>query len=519
MPARLHPGVYVEEVPSAARSIEAAGTSTAIFVGETERGPLGPVRITGRADYERLFGGYRRHAAAGAQIASVTYAIDAFFRNGGSAAYVLRALNKDAATAELAVPTDQKVVASSPGAWGNRVSAVFCTSSAGAGRFRIVVLYKAPGSNEARIVETWDRLSIQPGDENYVVDILNRSLFVRWGSGTPTAIPGAFLKSPAKDEDVIAEFDNFDLQGGTHGETDLDVVSFPALLSRLDEVNDASLLVVPARTYESDANNLELAKVALAYAESRAHQDLFCIVDMPRQTLAVTADDATNATVTSFGGLTPKTNFGAAYFPWVEVGDPAGVGREPTLLMPPSGFVAGVYARTDARRGVWKAPAGLDATLLGVRKIQQNLLDSHQDVLNPLGVNALRVQPAAGAVVWGARTLRPDSEWRYIPVRRTAIFLRKSIYNSIQWAVFEPNGENLWSSLRFSISGFMEQLQRQGAFAGKTTREAFFVKCDAETTPEADQLAGIVNVWVGFAPLRPAEFVVVKLSQMVNQKS
>jgi hypothetical protein len=342
---------------------------------------------------------------------------------------------------------------------------------------------------------------------------------VRWGSGTPTAIPANFLKSPAKDEDVIAEFANFDLQGGTHGETDLDVVSFPALLSRLDEVNDASLLVVPARTYESDANNLELAKVALSYAESRAHQDLFCIVDMPRQTLAVTADDATNATVTSFGSLTPKTNFGAVYFPWVEVGDPAGVGREPTLLMPPSGFVAGVYARTDARRGVWKAPAGLDATLLGVRRIQQNLLDSHQDVLNPLGVNALRVQPAAGAVVWGARTLRPDGEWRYIPVRRMAIFLRKSIYNSIQWAVFEPNGENLWSSLRFSISGFMEQLLRQGAFAGKTTREAFFVKCDAETTPEADQLAGIVNVWVGFAPLRPAEFVVVKLSQMVNQKS
>lgn len=519
MPARLHPGVYVEEVPSAARSIEAAGTSTAIFVGETERGPVQPTRITGRADFERLFGGYRRHASGGSQIASVTYAIDAFFRNGGSSAYVLRALNSTAATAELAVPTGQKVVASSPGAWGNRLSAVFCTSSAGASRFRIAVLYKAPGTNEARIVENWDRLSVQPGDENYVVDILTRSLYLRWGSGTPSAIPGSFLKSPAKDEDVIAEFDNFDLQGGTHGETDLDVVSFPTLLSKLDEVSDASLLVVPARTYESDANNLELAKAALSYAEGRPHQDLFCIADMPRQTLAATADDATNSTVTSFNSLSPKTTLGAVYFPWVEVGDPAGVGREPTLLMPPSGFVAGVYSRTDARRGVWKAPAGLDATLLGVRKLQQKLLDAHQDVLNPLGINALRVQPAAGAVVWGSRTLRPDSEWRYVPVRRMAIFLRKSIYNSIQWAVFEPNDENLWSSLRFSISSFMEQLLRQGAFAGKTNREAFFVKCDAETTPEADQIAGIVNVWVGFAPLRPAEFVVVKLSQMVNQKA
>ncbi len=519
MPVRLHPGVYVEEVPSAARSIEAAGTSTAIFVGETERGPLEPTRITGLAEYERLFGGYRRHAAAGAQqIASVSYAIDAFFRNGGSAAYVLRALNKDAKTAALSVKdTGQEVVASSPGAWGNQVSAVFCTSGADTSRFRIVVLYKAPGTKEVRIVETWDRLSVLTGDENYVVDILKRSLFVRWGSGTPTAIPADFLKSPANDKKVIEEFDNFALQGGSLGETDLDEVSFPTLLSRLDEVNDASLLVVPARPYDLDANNLKLGQVALSYAESRPHQDLFCIVDMPLQK-AVSADEATNKTVTSFGNLNP-TNMGAVYFPWVEVGDPAGVGREPTLLMPPSGFVAGVYARTDSRRGVWKAPAGLDATLLGVRKLQQKLLDSHQDVLNPLGVNVLRLLPAAGAVVWGARTLQPASEWRYVPVRRMAIFLRKSIYNSIQWAVFEPNDETLWSSLRFSISSFMEQLLRQGAFAGKTAPEAFFVKCDAETTPEADQIAGIVNVWVGFAPLRPAEFVVVKLSQMVNQKS
>jgi len=184
----------------------------------------------------------------------------------------------------------------------------------------------------------------------------------------------------------------------------------------------------------------------------------------------------------------------------------------------PSSYVAGLYARIDQRRGVWKAPAGLEASLLGVNRITYKLLDTHQDELNPLGVNALRPMPQGGNVAWGARTMKPSGPWRYIPVRRMAIFLRSSIYNGIQWAVFEPNGHELWANLRLTIEGFMEQLFRQGAFAGATAREAYFVKCDEETTPEVDQVAGIVNVWVGFAPLRPAEFVVVKLSQIVKQQ-
>jgi hypothetical protein len=142
-----------------------------------------------------------------------------------------------------------------------------------------------------------------------------------------------------------------------------------------------------------------------------------------------------------------------------------------------------------------------------------NLLDKHQDDLNPQGVNCIRLIPGAGTVIWGARTLRPSSEWRYVPVRRTAMFLRKSIFNGIQWAVFEPNDEDLWTSLRATIAAFMETQFRNGAFAGTSSREAYFVKVDSETTTEIDQAAGIVNVLVGFAPLRPAEFVVVKLSQ------
>jgi hypothetical protein len=181
--------------------------------------------------------------------------------------------------------------------------------------------------------------------------------------------------------------------------------------------------------------------------------------------------------------------------------------------------MAGLYARTDSNRGVWKAPAGVEATLAAVRRFEFDLKDAHQDLLNPRGINCLRGQPGAGPVSWGARTTVPSSEWRYVPVRRTAIFLRVSIYNGIQFAVFEPNDEPLWSALRLTIGGFMDRMFRLGAFAGSTPKDAFFVKCNAETTTAADQLAGTVNILVGFSPLRPAEFVIVKLSQIVNQKA
>ncbi len=520
MPARLHPGVYVEEVPSPARSIEAAGTSTAIFVGETERGPLEPTKIKSRAEYERLFGSYKRHAMGGAKTASLAYAIDAFYQNGGSSAYILRAVDKQsAATSSKTYGTNTVVTieASSPGKWGDSVSVAFCPSSAG-GDFQIAVLYKAPGSNEAKVVERWDRLSVDPESENYVVDVLARSLYVRWQLPLPAAVPDITFQSPSDEDTLITAYSTFALSGGVGGDSELVDGSYPALLARLDEVTDAAVLVVPARIGETDDNNRYIANRALAYAQTRPQQDLFCVADMPREGDQTSVTAAVSQTKTTFSQLS-ATDLGAVYFPWIEISDPAGMGRDPVLVIPPSGFVAGLYARTDARRGVWKAPAGLDATVLGVRKLEFKLLDSHQDDLNPIGVNALRVHPSGGAVVWGARTMRPDAEWRYIPVRRTAIFLRKSIYSGIQWAVFEPNGESLWASLRLTIGSFMEQLFRQGAFAGKTAREAFFVKCDAETTPEADQIAGIVNVWVGFAPLRPAEFVVVKMSQIVNQKA
>jgi phage tail sheath protein FI len=289
-------------------------------------------------------------------------------------------------------------------------------------------------------------------------------------------------------------------------------------------VDDAALLVAASDRMLPEASTapgdfVSFQNQFIDYVVARSQQDLFYIGDLPR--LHAEANPAAAARGYVHGGTTlyRASNFNALYWPHVRVPDPVGEGANPSIVIPPSGYVAGLYGRTDARRGVWKAPAGVDVTLGGVLALDVSVLDRDQDNLNPVGINALRQIPSAGLVIWGARTRQPSSEWRYVPVRRTAIFLRKSIYNGIQWAVFEPNDEPLWQTLRATISGFMETQFRNGAFAGATSKQAYFVKCDAEITNELDQAAGIVNIQVGFAPLRPAEFVVVTLSQKVGQQA
>jgi len=188
---------------------------------------------------------------------------------------------------------------------------------------------------------------------------------------------------------------------------------------------------------------------------------------------------------------------------------------------PPCGYVAGIYARTDASRGVWKAPAGTEASLVGVLGPKHLLTDDENGVLNPKAINCIRALPIYGTVLWGARTLHGHdergSEWKYIPVRRTALFLEESLFRALTWVVFEPNDEPLWAQIRLNVGAFMHDLFRQGAFQGKTPQEAYFVKCDKETTTQNDINRGIVNIVVGFAPLKPAEFVILKIQQIAGQ--
>jgi phage tail sheath protein FI len=294
------------------------------------------------------------------------------------------------------------------------------------------------------------------------------------------------------------------VQAGSDGDQISTDQPYIDALHALDDKEDASLLAVPGM------GSPTLIGDAMSYCANRSLSDCFFIGEMSQD------DDPVEDAKTFRDAITVRNSYGAIYAPWVRMLDPTGKSAEP-ILVPPSGYVAGLYAKTDAQRGVWKVPAGTGVALAGGVGLAVNLTDVQQGNLNPININVIRQFAASGIVIWGARTLTSDPEWTYIPVRRMAIFLRVSIYRGIQWAVFEPNDEDLWSSLRLNIGSFMMNLFRQGAFQGATPAQAFFVKCDNETTTQAEIDAGIVNVLIGFAPLRPAEFVVVKISQKVGQ--
>jgi phage tail sheath protein FI len=238
------------------------------------------------------------------------------------------------------------------------------------------------------------------------------------------------------------------------------------------------------------------------------------LIDVPEAT-----NDLERAQAWLTANETLRHRNAAVYFPRVRVPDPLNANRPRPLGA--SGTIAGLYARTDSARGVWKAPAGTDARLRNVDSLDYLLTDLQNGVLNPLGVNCLRTFPVYGTVAWGSRTLEGAdalaSDFKYVPVRRFTLFLEESLYRGTKWVVFEPNDEPLWAQIRLNLGAFMQGLFRQGAFQGTTPREAYFVKCDRETTTQDDINRGVVNVVVGFAPLKPAEFVIIRIQQMAGQ--
>jgi phage tail sheath protein FI len=272
----------------------------------------------------------------------------------------------------------------------------------------------------------------------------------------------------------------------------------------LESVDIFNILCIPG---VSDAATI--AEAAAYCQERRA----FLIVDPPPGL----TPDAMETLAT--GPKLPKTSYASVSYPWIQIGDPLNNGALRSVA--PSGTLAGVFARTDATRGVWKAPAGTEASLVGVQAVDYVLSDRENGILNPRGVNCNRLFPVYGPVSWGARTLQGDnalaSEWKYVPVRRTALFLEESLYRGTQWVVFEPNDEPLWAQIRLNVGAFMQNLFRQGAFQGRSPREAYLVKCDKDTTTQNDINLGVVNIIVGFAPLKPAEFVFIQIQQLAGQ--
>ena len=368
-------------------------------------------------------------------------------------------------------------------------------------------------------VDTDQRLILQSGTESETSSVRiqnastnNAATFLKLGEGNGgLSEDGIAVRRPAKADaiqlgDAAREDPVTDATLGTDGEAELTDLSYSNQFTLLDSKTDFSLLAVPG------VGSSNMVDLGMAYCEQRPLRDVFYIGEMDRY------DDAPDLAEDFRKVLTKPNSYGAVYFPWIRALDPSGRSAEP-ILLPPSGYIAGLYARIDASRGVWKAPAGTEASLSGAVGLAIDLTDVEQGNLNRINVNCIRRFAAAGIVSWGARTITSDPEYQYVPVRRMAIMLRVSIYNGIQWAVFEPNDEDLWAALRLNIRSFMMTLFRQGAFQGSTPSEAFFVKCDSETTTQDDINLGIVNVLVGFAPLKPAEFVVVKISQKAGQAS
>jgi hypothetical protein len=280
----------------------------------------------------------------------------------------------------------------------------------------------------------------------------------------------------------------------------------------LEDVDLVNILCLPLTSMFDDSQAMATLTEAVTYCERRR---AFLIVDIPE---AVDTVDEIRDWVDN-NASTLRSDHAALYFPRIRTADPLNEFRPRS--MPSSGLMAGLYARTDSERGVWKAPAGTEAILRNVKELDYKLTDAENGTLNPLGINALRNFPVYGNISWGARTLRGADrladEYKYIPVRRLALFLEESLYRGLKWVVFEPNDEPLWAQIRLNVGAFLHNLFRQGAFQGTKPAEAYFVKCDVETTTQNDRNLGIVNIMVGFAPLKPAEFVIIKIQQIAGQ--
>ena len=326
-------------------------------------------------------------------------------------------------------------------------------------------------------------------------------------TGTPTIVRGTDLITPAN-------LGATSLAGGSDGiePTTDDYKKFFG--DELVKLRDVSIILLPGKVLR-DADR---PVIDAAIAHCKKTKSRMVIVDPPSGTELKTLGD--------IGGLAlPTASYAVLYYPWLKVSNPFFHPKDNptasrTLPIPPSAAAAGTWANVDARRGVWKAPAGINTGLLGIVGTEFDVEDGIQDQLNPEGVNCIRNIPRFNFVFWGARTLatNADPEWRYVPIRRTAIMIERSIYDGIQWAVFEPNDHKLWASLRLNIGNFMDGLFRAGAFQGEKASDAYFVNCGLnDTMTQSDIDNGQVIVEVGFAPLKPAEFVIVRIQQIVGQ--
>jgi phage tail sheath protein FI len=511
MPTYLTPGVYVEEVPSASKPIEGVGTSIAAFVGIAPGGPVNtPMRISNWTQFANIYGDPGNPDNGpfmeGAYLAHAVYG---FFLNGGSTCWIVRVGQDGGAQPRAALPA----------AADKGVETYRLIAQTGVDGQVKVDISEEPGTSEKpedktyKLVveagsekEEFEGLTLKKGRNNLATKVNATSKLIKveeTGASLPEAqripAPGSYtLAPPAQSADKI--------QPG-HFEGDVAKRQGMGSLAAVDEV---TMLVMPdLMTLAGNGDDVQLRDLQgkmIAHCENMG--DRLAILDAPPDLLPQEVLEWRMNTA----GYDSK--MAALYYPWIEVMEPL---TNRPIKIPPSGHVAGVWCRTDGTRGVHKAPA--NEVVMGANGLAFQVTQAEQGGLNKVGINCIRAFPGRGIRVWGARTLSSDPEWRYINVRRLFNFVSESIMEGTQWSVFEPNDQRLWLSLKISAENFLTRVWKDGALFGTTPAEAYYVKCDAETNPPEVVEAGQVICEIGIAPVKPAEFVIFRLSQFTGGAS
>ncbi|HEX7032017.1 MAG TPA: phage tail sheath subtilisin-like domain-containing protein, partial [Nitrososphaera sp.] len=485
------------------------------------QGPVNePILIHSFGEFERIFGGRWKKS-------TMSYAVDQYFLNGGHDAIIVRVVHTDevdptksATTTTFSSPSGgPKFVAANPGAWANEYEIEIDhevdaeQDDPDPAKKHLFNLRVKDGNGV--VVEEFRNISRNNDHKKFALNVLkDESDYVLVKDDTQADIDALTSALPPADNPYTgnggSDGDNInheDIKGSEDEKKGI---------YALDKADIFNLLCIPAPDPEgagkADPHYSVVYTAAATYCKEKRRAIL--IADPPNDWNS--PKDASSG----IDSLPLARNENVAiYYPLIRSPDPNEDGRYRTFA--PCGVVAGIIAKTDAQRGVWKAPAGIDAILTGVPELEYRMTDEENGSLNPLGINCLRVMPGTGRVVWGARTMkgadRLASQWKYLSVRRMALYIEESLYRGTQWVVFEPNDEPLWSQIRLNIGAFMHDLFTKGAFQGSTPKEAYLVKCDKETTTQYDIDRGIVNIVVGFAPLKPAEFVIIKIQQLAGQ--
>lgn len=568
----LSPGVYVEEFDNGSVPMQGVGTSTAGFVGLAEKGPISgaPVLVTSPSDFARKFGGYLQKNQFG-EYRYLAYAVNSFFANGGGRAFIMRVAPADAKVAKsVAVDGKENISfeAVSPGAWGNSISVSFSATSKaktqifddlGNGSYQVknadgfnvgdVVTLNGTSSSQYQIVSSVDdniitlsdafegevvdvdllpritistcevdievkqaetveqylALSFNVSSSNYIEKQLSKSSLIK-ATVTPSDVPEAPIDILNDAFGVQKDSFKIFLKDGSNGTlsalSDADYIgedkgpgSRTGIKAFLDN-SEVNIMAVPGVT----SANVQLELVA--HCENLGSR--FAVLDMPIEAKTVTDIMKHRAMVDS--------DYCAMYQPWLKVFDPL---DKKDIFIPPSGAVIGIYARSDASRGVHKAPA--NEVIANCTGLSCNYNKGEQEILNPKGVNLIRRFPGSGIRVWGARTASSKPLWKYINIRRLFIYLEETIKANTNWVVFEPNDEFLWLRVQNTISTFLEGMWKSGALAGSSPSDAFFVNIGDSTMTQDDIDNGRLICVIGVAPVKPAEFVVFRITQKTGE--